>query len=157
DPHLPDHAHRRDPGRRLRAAPVGGPIAVQGVPERARCGIRTHLRFVGAAVHGAVADPAPRGVQGTARAGLLVVRPCRKRGRARRVPGLPPRTGSVPQALRPRGPVRARDDGSIRHLTLSAARTFLTARYFAKFSGGKERSREEGGARKKRGFTGWRG
>ena len=125
------------------------PIAVQGVPARTRPGLRTHLRFVGAALHGAVAYPAPRGVEGTARPGLLVVRARREREGARRVPGIPPRTGTVPQALRARRPVRARGDGSIRHLTLSAAERSLPLEYLREISSGKERSREKQGLHRK--------
>ena len=59
---------------------------------------------------------------------------------------LPPRAGTVPQALRARRPVRTRGDGSVRHLSSHGCRTFLTARIFREISSGKERSREKTGA-----------
>src|SRR4029079_273547 len=107
--------------------------AVQGVLARAGPGLRTHLRFVGTAVHGALVDPAPRGVEELARPRLLVIRARRERGCARRVSALSPRAGAVPQALWARRPVRARGDRSVRHLTLSAAERSLPLEYLPKF------------------------
>ena len=64
DRDLPDHARRGGPARRLRAAPLGRPVAVQGAAAAKQEAYGEPLRLLGAALHAALAEPGPRGGPG---------------------------------------------------------------------------------------------
>src|SRR6185437_3263727 len=121
DRDLPDHARGRAQAGGLPAAPLGRAVPDQGPDRGQAAGVRPHLRRLRAAVHGAVAESAPRGRAAAPGRGLLVLRA--RRGRPQRagdVPALPPGAGALADAAHARAVVRARGARGVRHLTTAA-------------------------------------